>query len=167
MRSSKTGRKTSSLASTNVANILLFNFCEQKFVQNGPITIAIDCNGFSMFIFEEKEPNYASGPKSAPKSDSCWVRRLFNVCVWDFCAPNATILLVYISAKIKTSFIWKDVFFFCQNRQSRSQTHFPALFKSIRNNIRSAEGQNELSVKSDITKQALVEQKMLDGGPYM
>ena len=27
-----------------IANILLFNFCEQKFVQHGPITIAIDCN---------------------------------------------------------------------------------------------------------------------------
>ena len=26
--------------------------------------------------------------------------------------PNATIVLVYISAKIKMSFIWKDVFFF-------------------------------------------------------
>ena len=28
-----------------------------------------------------------------------------------FCAPNATILLVYISAKINMSFIWKDDFF--------------------------------------------------------
>ena len=27
----------------NVANILLFNFCEQKFVQHGLIKIAIDC----------------------------------------------------------------------------------------------------------------------------
>ena len=84
----------------NVANILLFNFCEQKFVQHGPITIAID-----LLIFEEKLPNYTSGPKSAPNSDSFWVRRLFNVCVRAFCAPNATILLVYIPAKIKMSFI--------------------------------------------------------------
>ena len=50
MRSSKTGRKTSSIYS---ANILYFNF----------------------FIFEEKLPNYASGPKSAPKSDSFWIRQ--------------------------------------------------------------------------------------------
>ena len=82
-----------------VVNILLFNLCEQKFVQHGPMTIAIDCNGLSSLIFEEKWPNYASAPKSASNNDSFWVRRLFNVCVWFFCAPNAKILLVYISAK--------------------------------------------------------------------
>ena len=36
----------------------------------GPITIAIDCNGLSLLIFEEKWLNYAYGPKSAPNSDS-------------------------------------------------------------------------------------------------
>ena len=41
-------------------------------------------------------------------------RRLFNVCVRVFCAPNATILLVYIPAKIKMSFIRKDDFFFAK-----------------------------------------------------
>ena len=54
------------LLKQNVANIFLFNFCEQKFVQHGPITIVIDCNGFSLLIFEEKWTNYASGSKSAP-----------------------------------------------------------------------------------------------------
>ena len=119
MRSSKTGHKTSSVASAvryvtpfllkpNVANILRFIFCEQKFIQHGPITIAIDCNGLSLLISEEKWPNYVSGSKSAPNSYSFWVRGLFNVCVRVFCAPNATILLVYISAKIKMNFIWKD-----------------------------------------------------------
>ena len=53
------------LLKPNVANILLFSFCKQKFVQHDPITIAIDCNGFSLLIFVEKWPNYASGPKSA------------------------------------------------------------------------------------------------------
>ena len=38
--------------------------------------------------------------------------RLFNVCVQVFCALNAKILLVYIPAKIKMSFIWTDDFFF-------------------------------------------------------
>ena len=80
-------------------------FCEQKFVQYGPITIAIDLNGLSLLNFEEKWPNYASGPKPTPNSDSFWVRRLFNVCVRVFCAPNATILLAYMPAKIKMSFI--------------------------------------------------------------
>ena len=69
------------LLKLNVANILLFSFCEQKFVQHGPITIAIDCNGLSLLIFKEKCLNYAVGPKSAPNSDSFWVRRFFNVCV--------------------------------------------------------------------------------------
>ena len=48
------------LLKPNVANILLFNFCEQKFVQYSPITIAIDYKGLSLRIFEEKWPNYAS-----------------------------------------------------------------------------------------------------------
>ena len=45
------------LLKPNVANILLYNFCGKKFVQHGPIMIAIDCNGLSLFIFEEKWPN--------------------------------------------------------------------------------------------------------------
>ena len=76
------------LLKPNIANILLFNFREQKFVQHGPITIAIDCNGLSLLIFEEKWPNYASRPKSAPNSDSFWALWLFNVCLRVFCAPN-------------------------------------------------------------------------------
>ena len=95
------------LLKPNVANILRFNFCEQEFVQHGSITIAID-DRLSLIIFEEKWPNYAfgeSGPKSAPNSDSFWVRRLLNVCVQFFCASNATIMLVYIPAKIKMSSI--------------------------------------------------------------
>ena len=82
------------LLKSNVDNILFFNFCAQKFVQHGPITIAIDRNRIFVLVCEEKWPNYASGPKSAPNSDSFYVCRLLNVCVRVFCAPNATILLV-------------------------------------------------------------------------
>ena len=126
MRSLKTGRKnieccfgcaarSAVLLKSNVGNMLLFNFCEQKFVQHGRITTAIDWNDLSLLIFEEKCPSYSSGPRPAPNSDSFWVRQLFNVCVRIFCAPNSTILLVYISAQIKMSFIWKDdVFFFAK-----------------------------------------------------
>ena len=96
------------LLKLNVANILLFNFCKQKFVQYIPLTITVDCNGHSLLIFEGRRPNYVSGPKSVPNSDSFWLRRLSDVCVRVFCAPNAIILLVYIPAKIKLSFIWKD-----------------------------------------------------------
>ena len=42
------------LLKPNAANILLFNFCEQNFIQHGPITITIDCNGFSLRIFRRK-----------------------------------------------------------------------------------------------------------------
>ena len=118
-------------------------FLWPKAVQYGALTITIDCNGFSVLIFKEKWPNYASGPKSATNSDSFWVRRLFNVCVRIFCVRNATILLVYIPAKIKMSFIWKDVLLFLlksASSVSRSQAHFPALFKRIHHHIRSAEG---------------------------
>ena len=54
------------------------------------ITIAIDCNGLSFLIFEA------------------------NVCMRLFCAPNETILLVYIPANNKMSFIWKDEVFFAK-----------------------------------------------------
>ena len=83
----------SSLSWVYVASILLFNFCEQKFVQHGPITIAIDGNGLSVLIFQEKCPNYASGSKSALNSDLFWVRRLFNVCVRNFCALHVLRLI--------------------------------------------------------------------------
>ena len=62
--------------------------------------------------FRRKMAQLCLWPKSAPSSDSFWVHRLFNVCVRVFCVPNAIILLT----KIKMSFIWKDDFFFCQNR---------------------------------------------------
>ena len=67
-----------------VANILLFNFCEQEVVQHGPMAIAIACNGLSLLIFGEKWSNYTSEPKSASNSDLFWMRLLFNVCVWVF-----------------------------------------------------------------------------------
>ena len=119
------------LLKSNFANILLFNLCEQKFVQHGPITIAIDCNGLSLLISEDEWPNYASGAKFAPNSDSYWLRRLFNVCVRVFCAPNATILLVYLPGKIKMSFIWKNNFLpkFASS-VSRSQALFPSFLQA-------------------------------------
>ena len=54
--------------------------------------------------------------------DSFWMRRLFNVCVRVFCAPNATLLLVYIPAKIKMSCIWKDDIFLPKSASSVSRS---------------------------------------------
>ena len=42
------------LLKSNVAHILLFNFCEQKFVQHGAITTTIDYNSLSFLIFKNK-----------------------------------------------------------------------------------------------------------------
>ena len=101
------------LLKPNVANILLFNFCEQKFVHHGAITIAVDCNGLSLAIFEEKWPNYASGPNSSPNNNSFRVHRLFNVCVRVFCAPNAFACVHIRQDQKRTSF---EKIFFCQNQ---------------------------------------------------
>ena len=91
------------LLKPNVANFLLFKFCEQKFIQRSPITIAIDCNGLFWLIFEEIWLNYASVLKSAPNSDLFWVRRFFNEYDRVFCTSNATM-----------SFMGKDDFFFAK-----------------------------------------------------
>ena len=90
MRSSKTGRKISSVASAelHVAPSCWNQMLPISSSHYDPITIAIDCNGLSLLICEEKLPNYVSGPKSAPNSNSFWVHRLFNVCVWVFCASK-------------------------------------------------------------------------------
>ena len=119
MRSSKTLRKSSNVAlAVSHAAPSCWNqmlpissssiFVNKKFVQFGPITTAIDCS----CSFLKKNCPIMSGAKSASNSDSFWVHWLFNACVQVFCATNATILLVYITAKIKRSFIWKDEFFF-------------------------------------------------------
>ena len=57
--------------------------------------LAIDRNGISLLIFEEKWPNDATVPKSGPNSHSLWVHLFLNDEVWIFRAPNATILLTY------------------------------------------------------------------------
>ena len=136
MRSSKTGRKTSCVASAvwHVAlscwnQILPISF-SSIFVNKN--SFVIDCNGLCLLIFKEKWPNYDSGPKSEPNSDSFWVRRLFNVCVWVLCAAYATILLVYIPAKVKTSFSWNDnLLIKSASSVSRSQAHLAKRCLSI------------------------------------
>ena len=129
MRSLKTRHKTSSIAlavwhaaSSSWNQMLPISFSSTFVNKNSfnmdPIPIAIDCNGLSLLIFEEKWPNYAPWPKSALNSDS--------FCVRVYCAANATILLVYILAKIKKSFISKDEFFFLPKSASsvsQSQAH--------------------------------------------
>ena len=81
------------LLKPNVVHVILLNFWKQKFVEHGTVTLAIDRNGGSLLIFEEKWPNDATVPNSARNSHPLWVHRLLNNDVWIFWAPNATILL--------------------------------------------------------------------------
>ena len=96
------------LLKPNVVYVILFNFWKQKFVGHGTATLAIDRNGGSLLIFEEKWPNDVTVTKSAPNSHSLWVHRLFSDDVWIFWVPNATILLINIASDVKMGFIWKD-----------------------------------------------------------
>ena len=117
MWSSKTGRKTLSVA------LAVWHVAPSCWNQMVPISFSsIFVNKIlSLLIFKEKFSNYASEAKSAPNSDSFWVLRLFNVCMRVFCVPNATILLVYIAAKIKISLNWEDDFFLPKSASSVSR----------------------------------------------
>ena len=72
------------LLKPNVVHVILFNFWKEKFVEDGSVMLAIDRNGGSLLIFEEKWPNNATVPKSAPNSHSLWMHRLLNNDVWIF-----------------------------------------------------------------------------------
>ena len=56
----------------------------EKLVEHGTVTLAIDHNGGSLLIFEEKWPNDAIVSKSAPNSHSLCVHRLLNDGAWIF-----------------------------------------------------------------------------------
>ena len=56
------------LLKPNVVNILLFNFCEQKFFQHGPITIAIDWNVLSLLIMRSLK----IGRKTSSIASAVW-----------------------------------------------------------------------------------------------
>ena len=56
-------------------------------------------------------PNYACGPKSEPNSDSFWVRRLCNVCMQVFSAPNAQFCLFTYMPRLKWASFLNMIFF--------------------------------------------------------
>ena len=121
------------LLKPNVANILLLNFCEQKFVQLGPIKIVIDCNGLSLFIFEENLANYASGPKFAPNSDSFRGRRLFNICLLVFCTPKCNNFACWHIRQDQNELHLKR--WLSASSVSRSQSHLAQRCSSVYTNI--------------------------------
>ena len=103
------------LLKPNVADILLFNFCIQKFGQHGPITIDINCNGLSLLIFEEKWPNYACG-FSVPQ-------------MRQFCLFKYPPISKWASSE-------KTIFFLLKSASAISRS-IPALLKRIHKHIRS------------------------------
>ena len=102
------------LLKPNVANILLFNFCEQKFIQHGPLTVAIDCNDLSLLILEENWPNYVFGPKSAPNTDLFWVHRLINVCV----RGASVCTIIFVRRKDKTNYLSNQTLIKCYHSRN-------------------------------------------------
>ena len=122
------------LLKPNVANILLFNFCEQKFAQHGPITIAIDCNGLSLLIFE------GNGSICQTVTRFGCVGYLMYACGFSVPQMRQFCLFTYPPRSKWASFEKMIFLLKSATSVSRSQTHFPALFKHIHNHIRSAEG---------------------------
>ena len=103
------------LLKPNYTNTLLFNFYEHKFVQHGPITI--DCNGHSLFIFEEKCPNYAYGLKSAP--NKLWLvlgASAFQCMRAGFSCTKCDNFACLHTRQNQTELHLKRWFFFCQNQ---------------------------------------------------
>ena len=116
----------------NVANVPLFNFCEQKFIQHGPIAA---CSGLSLFIFEEKWSNYASGPISAP---NILVVSAFQYMRAGFLCPKCDYFVCLHTRQDRNDLHLKLFFFLPKSASSLSwsQAH---LTQRIHNHIRSAE----------------------------
>ena len=156
------------LLKPNVANILLFSFCAEKFVQYGPITIAIYCNGLSLLICQEKWPNYASGPKSALNSDSFFLRRLFKVCVRvfmrQFCLFTYPPRSMINELHLKRWFFFAKIGIFCKSiagpLHSIIQAYTQPYSFGGRMKLIICQIKHELSEISTSWKQ-----KTLDGGP--
>ena len=162
------------LLKPNVDNILLFNFCKQKFVQHGPIMIAIDCNGLSLLIFEEKYPNYASGRKIRTKQWLVLGALAFQCMRAGFqCPKMRQCCLITYPPRSKWASYEKTIFFakisiFCKSIagpvpgvvQAYTQSYsFDGRIKLIVCQIR-----HELSVT--IHEISTTGKKTLDGGPY-
>ena len=109
------------LLKPNVANILLFNFCEQKFVQHGPI-MPLDQN-----------------PHQTVTRYVCVV---FSMYACAFSVPQMRQFCLFTYPPRSKWVLSEKMIFFRKTASyvSRSQAPFSALFKRIHNHIHSAEG---------------------------
>ena len=97
-----------------------------------------------MLIFEEKLPNYASGLKCTPNSDSIWVRRLFNVCMRVFCAPKCDNFICLLTRQdqnvlhLKRWFFFSEIVIFCKSivgPLSEAKTHWMVNWLQLLNQL--------------------------------
>ena len=104
------------LLKPNVANILLFNFCEQKFVQHGPIAIAIDCNGPSPCLFSKKNGPIMALDQNPQQTVSRFGCVGFSMFAWGFAVPQIRQFCLFIYPPRSTWASSEKMIFFCQNR---------------------------------------------------
>ena len=109
------------LLKPNVANILLFHFCEQKCVQHSPITIAINCNGLSLLIFEEAIVSPGQNPHQTVTRFGCVGFSMLQFCLFTY-PPRSK----WASSEKMICFLPKSAF-----SVSRSQAHLAKRISSV------------------------------------
>ena len=79
--------------------------------------------------FWKKWPNYASGRKSVPNSDSFWVLRFLNICVRVFCAPKCGVSLPKSVRNLRTHSATLPWFLKqCRNISQRCSSIYATIF---------------------------------------
>ena len=106
------------LLKPNVANILLFNFCEEKFIQHGPITIAIDCNGKERprFIFEKNISLIMPLDQNRPQTVTRFRCIGFSIYACGFSVHQIRQSCLFTHPPRSKSASSEKMIFFCQNR---------------------------------------------------
>ena len=130
------------LLKPNVANILLFNFCEQKIVQHSPITSAIDYNGLYCSFSKANGPimPLVQNPHQTVTGFGCVG---FSMCAcWFSVLQTLQFCLFPYPPRTKWASSEKMIFFAKIGIPCKSMAGplREALFKRIHNNIRSTEG---------------------------
>ena len=115
------------LLKPNVGNILLFNFCEQKFVKHGAITIAIDC-----FM-----PSCSFSKKNGPIVVGASAFQCMHA---DFLYLKCNNFACLHTRQYENELHLKRWFFFLPKSASPISWLQALLFKRIHSHIRSAEG---------------------------
>ena len=107
----------------NVSNtrILLFNFCEQKFFQHGPITIAVDCNTTFPCSFSRKNGPIMPLDQNPPQTVTRFGCVGFSMHACGFSVPQMRQFCLFTySPRSKWASSKKMIFFFAKISISKS-----------------------------------------------